>query len=456
METDTIVAIATPPGRGAIGLVRLSGPESLGVARHLCPDVDEWRPRFATFTRLRDLSGAALDEAVVTFFAGPQSYTGEDMLEVSCHGSPLVLHRAVESALGLGARAARPGEFTLRAFLNGKLDLTEAEAIVDLVEARTEGGLGLALQQLAGALSSRVNPARGRLLDLAAHLTALVEFSEEDIPDVPWEEMRGTLVEVRATLLDLLAGSRQGQVLQHGVALVVAGPPNAGKSSIVNRLLGRDRAIVTPIPGTTRDLLEEELSLEGVLFRIVDTAGLAESRDPVEIIGVERTAMALDQADVVLLVVDASRPLTEADCSALRTVTGAAPAGRLVVARNKSDLPERVGAAELTALAPSGRQVRTSAVVEGGLDGLRTLLVETCLEGPPPDGFVVSGSRHVQALRAATEDLDRALGALDTEIPLDLISLDIRSAAARLGEITGSEAGDEILDRVFSRFCIGK
>ena len=456
MEDDTIAAISTPPGTGALGTVRLSGPGTLSVLSGLCPAQKVWQDRHATLAIARSPAGERIDEAVVTFFRGPHSYSGEDMAEISCHGNPLILQRVVSAALGLGARAARPGEFTLRAYLSGRIDLTQAEAVVDLVESKTEAGLGLALSQIDGELTCRVEPLRSRLLDLLAHATALVDFSEDDIPHLATEEMAKQLGEVMAHIDDLLAGAQQGQVLRYGVSLTIAGPPNVGKSSILNGLLGRSRAIVTPIAGTTRDTLEEELSLDGILFRVTDTAGLTKTNDPVEAMGIDRSHSAMGASDIVLVVIDRSVSLRDEQLVALKAALAAVSGASVAIALNKSDLAAVQTREALMDLHPGARMVETSTVTHNGLDGLRRLLPDLASAGPWTDGFVVSNQRHVQALEAASEDLKRALSAQAEGLPLDIYSMDIRAAAESLGEILGIGIGDEILERVFSRFCIGK
>ncbi|HEV3311958.1 MAG TPA: tRNA uridine-5-carboxymethylaminomethyl(34) synthesis GTPase MnmE [Chloroflexota bacterium] len=514
MEDDTIVAVATPPGRGALGIVRVSGHSTLSVLEKLFPNNAEWVDRRATVATAQSASGLGIDETIVTVFRGPRSYTGEDMAEISCHGSPLILDRLVEAALAAGARAARPGEFTLRAFLNGRLDLAQAEAVVDLVEARTDAGLELARRQLEGELSKRVEPLRTQLVELLAHMTALVDFSEEDIPSIAEREVSHTLETVGVDLDRILAGSHQGQVLSHGVSLAIVGAPNAGKSSILNGLLGRDRAIVTPIAGTTRDTLEEELSLAGVLFRIVDTAGMSRSADPVEALGVERSRAAIGAADIVLVVVDRSRELNDDDRQVFDIIQREAGDRTVAVVLNKSDLPVRLtewppmayqdtlvtGGGGDDAGEPVNRRgvgkrprgsssleravndaaaesvldvardspginsagpaawpaVETSAVMPNGLNALRALLPQVALAGPVPDGFVVSNVRHIQSLQVAAETVRQAISGQREGVPMDLISLDVRVAVESLGSIMGIDIGDEVLDLVFSRFCIGK
>jgi len=456
MEEDIIVAISTPPGRGGIGVVRVSGAGSLTIAQKLCPGRTRWVERMAQTCSVADAEGRPLDDAVVTYFKGPRSYTGEDVVELSCHGSPLVLDRVVRAALTLGCRAARPGEFTLRAFLSGRIDLTQAEAVVDLVNARTDAGAGLALLGLEGTLSKPVETLRSSLLDLLAHATALVDFSEEDIPALQVEDIVAHMEESREALASLLSGAHQGQVLTHGVSLAIVGSPNVGKSSLLNGLLRRDRAIVTDIPGTTRDTLEEDLDLGGVPFRVIDTAGMTATSDPVEAIGISRSRLALESAGMALVVLDGSRQLEAADREILELAAGAVPAEALLVAINKNDLPQALSPSDLGSAVPAAQVISTSAVAPDGLDELRRRLPEAALAGPAPDGFVVSNARHIQSLDIARDALSRGIENLRAGLPLDIVSLDLRTAAEALGSILGIDIGDEVLDRVFSRFCIGK
>ena len=436
--------------------MRLSGPDSVGIVSELLAAPAELRDRQAIVTTIVDGSGTPIDEVVLITFLSPRSYTGEDVVEVSCHGSPLILDTVVRGCLSRGARAARPGEFTLRAFLNGRMDLSQAEAVADLVDARSEAGLGLALQQLHGRLSERVEPIRSRLLESLAHIIAIIEFSEEDIPALEASAVVGNLRECESEISALLSRASAGSVLQHGVGLTIVGRANAGKSSILNGLLGRDRAIVSAVPGTTRDTLEEELTIGGVLFRAVDTAGLNTTSDEVERLGIARTWAAAEAADIVLVVIDGTRELNEgADLPSVQEVV-LNPAQKLVVAINKTDLPCRVTLDQAMTRFSQAPVVGTCALRPDGLDDLKRTLVESALDGPAPDGFVVSNERHIQLLREAREATHQAARSLDEGVPLDLIAIDVGVGVERLGEILGRSVGDDVLDRVFARFCIGK
>jgi tRNA modification GTPase len=403
-------------------------------------------------------TGDTIDHALGVLMQAPSSYTGEDVFELHCHGSPLVLERVLRICLADGCRPARPGEFTLRAFLNGKMDLSQAEAVLDMVRARSNAALELAVQQLSGWLAARVEPVRDDLVGLLAHMEAVVDFVEEDIPPAVDASSRERLCRARGAIALLLQGMEQGIVLREGASLAIVGSPNVGKSSIMNALLGLERSIVTPIAGTTRDTIEEVVQIGGVPFRTVDTAGITATEDTVERIGVERSRQAIAAADVILLVLDASRPWREQDEAAAEAIEEARNGERrirLVVALNKSDLPSALDAAPVVARLAPGRCVESSAVTTGGIDDLRSALAETALGGPRHE-WTAGNVRHQDALQRALDALDAVLGGGEAGIPLDLLSFDVRAAVQALGEITGADVDDELLDRIFREFCIGK
>lgn len=463
MEADTIVAQVTPRGEGGVGIVRVSGPAAATLPGVLFPTVrGDWRSHTARMGTVVDpADGSPVDVALGLLMRTPRSYTGEDVFEIQCHGSPLVLERVLRICLHAGCRAARPGEFTLRGFLNGRLDLAQAEAVLDVVRARTNAGLSLAMQQLSGRLSGRVEPLRQTLVGVLAHMEAQVDFVEDDIPPQPDGSLVDRLRETRAAVVTLLAGADEGIVLREGATLSIVGSPNVGKSSIMNGLLGLERSIVTPIAGTTRDTVEEMLQVGGVPFRAIDTAGIAETDDPVERIGVERSRAALACADIMLLVLDRSRPFSELDGLALAAVQAAVTdadgkdhAPRVIVALNKSDLPARLEGRAWTEVGPVA-VVESSAVATGGLEGVRTALARAAFGGERHE-VVVASVRHRDALRRCETALGDALHGLGSGVPLDLISFDVRAATQALGEITGADVDEELLDRIFRDFCIGK
>jgi tRNA modification GTPase len=462
MEADTIVAAVTPPGEGGVGIVRTSGPLSMCLPERLFPGLYQpWESHHLRQGRLVDpVSGEPVDQAMGVVMQGPHSYTGEDVFEIHCHGSPLVLERVVSICLEAGCRAARPGEFTLRAFLNERLDLSQAEAVLDVVRARTNAGLDLAVRQLSGWLTDRIEPMRHDLVGTLAHMEAMVDFVEDDIPPETDAATRTRLSDALQIVDLLLQGAEQGIVLREGATLAIVGSPNVGKSSIMNALLGMERSIVTPIAGTTRDTIEETLEVRGVPFRTIDTAGITATDDVVEGLGVERSRKTLDTADVILLVLDLSRPLQASDEPAVAAVEAARSNGsegtrRLVLALNKSDLTERLEPSPLVARLHPDYVVRSSAVVLDGVSDLRDALGGAALGGERHD-FVVGNVRHQDALRRARSALDAACRGIEDGTPLDLVSFDVREAAIALGEITGANVDDELLDRIFRDFCIGK
>jgi tRNA modification GTPase len=460
MESDTIVAVVTPPGEGGVGIVRASGPLSTTLPQRLFPRLrPPWEPHHMRHGSVADpASGRVIDQALGCFMRAPRSYTGEDVLEIHCHGNPLILDEVVHLCLREGCRPARPGEFTLRAFLNGRLDLSQAEAVLDVVRARSNAGLDLAMRQLAGWLTARVEPLRQDLVGALARMEAMVDFVEEDVPPRIDGGTLARLSSARDEIELLLQGAQQGVILRDGATLAIVGSPNVGKSSLMNALLGLDRSIVTPIAGTTRDTVEEMLQVRGVPFRTVDTAGITETEDLVERIGVERSRKALEAADVALLVLDGSRPLSERDELALRAVEEARNGNgtpRLVVTINKADLPQALDPDVVRARLGVPAVSRSSAVTIDGVDALREALAAAALGGARHE-FVVGNVRHQDALRRAGAALRFALDGLAAGTPLDLVSFDVRAATQALGEITGHDVDDELLDRIFRDFCIGK
>jgi tRNA modification GTPase len=448
MYHDTIAAIATPAGQGGLGILRLSGPEAWSIAARLCGvRLEDHR---IVHGHLRDpQTGAVVDEVLLSPMAAPRTYTREDVVEISCHGSPLVLQRALGLALRCGARLANPGEFTLRAFLNGRIDLAQAESVLDVIQAQTDAGLRLAIEGLRGRLSKPIRDARHKVLQVQAYLTACIDFPEDEVERQTDLDPARALGEAAAEVRRLIDSAEAGMVYRHGVRTAIVGRPNVGKSSLLNRLLGEDRAIVTPVPGTTRDTIEEVANVRGIPFHLIDTAGLRQSPDPVEHLGIERSRRAIGQADLLLLVVDASVPLTGEDREVL-----ALGAGRPhVTVANKSDLPAAVAAGEL----PSP-VARLSALTGQGMDALREAMERAALGGKASasDAVLVTNPRHKAALERALEHLEAARESLGNAMPADFVTIDLASCLGALGEITGEDASEELLDTIFRQFCIGK
>lgn len=445
---DTIVAVSTPPGRGGLGIVRLSGPECRAIAGRMLRFArpPAWRPWSIMPASLPDRNGQVVDQVLVSFFAAPRSYTAEDVVEISCHGSPVVLRYCVERACELGARLAEPGEFTLRAFVNGRIDLPRAEAVRDLIEARTLYQARIAAQQAEGSVSLRLAPLKAQLLDLIALLEAGIDFAEDEVPVATTEEILARLDPVIQATGELASSFAYGRLVHDGLMLAIVGRPNVGKSSLFNRLLEQDRAIVTDIPGTTRDLVSEAASLEGIPVKLVDTAGVRRGEDPVERLGVERTFRAMADADLTLVVVDLSQPFEQGDRELLER---ARAQGRYLLVGNKADLP-RVAAPEEPHLA-------VSALTGEGIAELRRAIVATITPGgldAAPPGFITN-VRHEGLLRGALEALERARRAAG-EVPHEMLLIDLYAAVQALDELTGATTAEDILSRIFSTFCIGK
>ncbi len=449
---DTIAAIATPPGQGGIGIVRLSGPEALSVARRIFSParpaaLDRAPSHHMIYGRVREPDeGRTLDEALLVYMRAPHSYTGQDVVEIQGHGGPAPLRAILSACLRQGARMAREGEFTLRALVNGRLDLAQAEAVLDIITARTEAALRVAVNQLEGQLSGEVRTLRGRLLEVLAYLEASIDFGD----DVPAQNIAPELEACDERLTWLLGEAERGMVYRQGVRIAIVGRPNVGKSSLLNRLLRAERAIVTPTPGTTRDTLEETLNLQGVPFVLTDTAGIGESDDPVERLGIERSRRSLAQADLALVVFDLSAPPTAEDAQ-VAALAGGRPA---LVALNKCDLP---AADDYAGLLPEAPHLRMSALTGEGLQELEQCLVGTVLgeraAGAEP---VASNPRHRDLLQEALAHVQDAQTALAGGLPDDLIAIDVASAAEALGGITGERVSDDLLATIFGRFCIGK
>jgi len=445
VRDDTIVAVATPPGEGGIGIVRLSGPDAPAIGSRVFRG--RLRDRCAAFGHVVDpATGETVDEAIAILMKAPRTYTREDTVELQTHAGPVCLGRILELCLGSGARLAEPGEFTLRAFLNGRLDLVQAEAVLDVVRAKTEPALRLAISSLGGRLSAPLGMLRARLLDLLAYLSARADFPDEDVPPRPLLE---PIDQCLADLEALVATADYGMVYRDGMHVVIAGAPNVGKSSLLNRLLRDDRAIVTPIAGTTRDTLQETANIRGVPVVLTDTAGLSNSGDPVERMGVQRSRAAIDSNDAVLVVLDASRPLTDGERSLLRETDGRA---RLIVC-NKCDLVER----DCSPIAGQNA-VWVSALTGAGIPLLEDQLVSLATGGSAPAAAaaVVSNPRHKSALARAAGHLREAVSGLNDGAPEDLAAVDLRAAIDAIGEITGENATEDLLDTIFRNFCIGK
>jgi tRNA modification GTPase len=441
--SETIAAIATPPGRGGIGVVRVSGPRAQAIAAAVAGEVPA--PRHAALCRSRDAHGGTIDEGIALFFPAPRSYTGEDVLELQGHGGPMVMQLLLRRCLELGARVAEPGEFTRRAFLNDRLDLAQAESVADLIDAASAEAARSAARSLAGEFSTRIHRLVDGLVELRVHVEACIDFPEEEIDPADRKWQRERIGALRASLADLLDAAEQGAVLREGLVVVLVGRPNVGKSSLLNRLAGDEIAIVTPIPGTTRDYVRATVSIEGVPIHLVDTAGLREAGDEVERIGIARTWRAVEGAGAALFIEDAQGATAED-----RELHGRLPAG-LPAARviNKVDLTR-----ETAGKSSAGAEtvLRISAKTGAGVDALRAWLLEVAGWRPHGEGLFMARERHLVALKSAAGHLEAAAATQAFEFQAE----ELRLAQQALGSITGEVSADDLLGEIFSRFCIGK
>lgn len=465
---DTIVAIATPPGRGGIGVVRLAGSEARKIAAPMLRLPRDLVPGHAIFGELieptpsnspgegerADFSpgrdSAPIDEVVVTYFARPHSYTTDDIIEISAHGSPVVLRHIVEMAIAGGARLAEPGEFTMRAFLNGRMDLTQAEAVRDLIESQTLYQAKVAAQQLEGALSKRLQPVKQKLVELIAALEAGIDFAEDDVSILPGEQILSRILAVRQPLEALAGSFSYGKLVHEGLTLAIVGRPNVGKSSLFNRLVERERAIVTATPGTTRDLVSETVAIAGIPVKLVDTAGIRKALDEAESIGIRKSIEALADADLVLVVLEAPQAITREDEEVLNQVN----ARRAIVAENKSDL----GRGAHPALHLRLPSVATSALTGEGIAELRAEILRQMggENGAQPEPGFLTSLRQQNLVRASVAALAAAEAAVGQRIPHEMLLLDLYNCLRPLDEITGATTSDDILNLIFSSFCIGK
>jgi tRNA modification GTPase len=442
---DTIVAVATPPGRGGIGIVRISGARAAGIAGALTAG-RSFAPRHATLATIAANDGRAIDRAVVTFFPAPHSYTGEDVIEVSAHGSPVVLQQIVASAVDAGARLANPGEFTLRAYLNGRIDLVQAEAVGDLIEAVTPAQARLAFDALEGTLTDRIRSVDRALMDLIAQLEASLDFPDEGYhfvaPDAALLAIEAAVADIDAVLAD----ARRGRLIREGLTLAIVGRPNAGKSTLFNRLVGAERAIVTDVPGTTRDLVTERMDLNGIPVTLVDTAGLrSETADPIEEEGIARARSAAETADALIVVLDLSQPLTDDDQTVMTATTSRA---RVIVA-TKADLAHAWAAEPLQA-------VTVSALTDSGVERLRGEIVKALDIEPGRDRAAIANVRHIDLMNRARRALSSAGAAAAAGASEEFVVADLHEARGAFDEIVGTRTAEDVLHAIFERFCIGK
>lgn len=459
MAEDTISAVITALGEGAVGIVRISGEEAVNVSEKIFKaasgkDLRQYNPNTLAYGHIYDFDGSLIDEVLCVYMRAPHSYTAEDVVEIQCHGGIQSLKKILQLTFKAGARAAEPGEFTKRAFLNGRIDLTQAEAVMDIIKSRSETSLKLAVRQQKGQLAEALRSLRKDLLDVVINLEAVIDYPEEDIEDVTFGRVKGSIDGACAKINDLLLHAHTGKILREGLRTAIVGRPNVGKSSLLNALLKEDRAIVSEYAGTTRDVIEEQLLLDGVPLVLADTAGIRETEDFVEQIGVEKSRRLLQDAELVICVVDGSEWLTAED----EAILAAAAEKPCVIIVNKSDLDIDKNFAELQQRFGAERVMALSAKTTEGLDKFTAWLKNYVYgsEGALSDGVYVQNARHEELLRQSLNYLQDASGAAEEMLPYDCIVIDVRNAIDLLGEITGDTVQDEIINEIFARFCIGK
>lgn len=459
---DTIAAISTPLGEGGIGIVRLSGKDAIRIADTIYSSPKNKSPRNSKshtviYGYVNDpATGGQIDEVIVTVMRMPHSYTREDVVEINCHGGMVALRKILEIVLRQGARLADPGEFTKRAFMNGRIDLSQAEAVIDLIRARTDESRRLAVEQLQGGLSERITVLRDILTDICANVEAYIDFPEDEIETASKEHLSESMRNISGELLTLLKTYDEARFFREGLLTSIVGRPNVGKSSLLNALLKKDRAIVTEIPGTTRDVIEEYLNIKGLPLRIMDTAGIRDVEDIAEKEGVKRSLQSIENADLVIAIFDRSEQLREEDYEVIQKVKGK----NTIFVLNKSDLPSAVDGDSISSLVPcsSSLVLNISATRGNGLEELKDGILESCLKDwkEEREGVVITNLRHKTAIENAQASLGQAISALDQNQPIEFLALELRDSLDRLGEIVGAVTTEDILNKIFNDFCIGK
>jgi tRNA modification GTPase len=457
-EFDTITAISTSPGEGGISIVRVSGDKSLGLISKIfrgkgerkIDDIKSYTMRYGNIVEYD--TEEVIDEVIVSFMKGPRSFTAEDTIEINCHGGSVVTRRILEEVIRLGARLAEPGEFTKRAFLNGRIDLSQAEAVIDIIRAKTELSAKSAIMQAEGRISREIRLYRNKLLEIIAHIEATVDFPEEDLEAVTSEQVSTDINDIIQKIDTLISTADEGKIVREGLNTVIVGKPNVGKSSLMNALLEENRAIVTEIPGTTRDVIEEYINIDGIPVKIIDTAGIREAHDVVEKIGVEKSKEKIKEADLVIIMLDLSREIDDEDKEIINYIKDK----RYIVLLNKSDLNKELNDEDLCIL-DSRYIIKISALTGNGVDELKKCIKDLFFGGEiKSKDMFITNTRHKEALIRAKQSCTAAVLALKNTMAIDLASIDIRNAWSYLGEITGESLEEDIIDKIFSEFCLGK
>lgn len=457
-EFDTIAAISTPPGEGAISIVRMSGEEAVSIAQKVFSgkDLTQAKSHTINYGHIVDpKTHEEIDEVMVSLMLAPKTFTREDVVEINCHGGIVATNRILQLLLVNGARLAEPGEFTKRAFLHGRIDLTQAESVIDLIRAKTDRSMKIALNQLDGNLSHLIDSLRKDILDVLAQVEVNIDYPEyDDVEEMTTKLLKEKAIEIKQRIEQLLKTASQGKIMREGLATALVGRPNVGKSSLLNHLLHEDKAIVTDVAGTTRDVIEEYVNVSGVPLKLIDTAGIRETEDKVEKIGVERSKKAIEQSDLVLLVLNAAESLTKEDLELIRLTNDK----KRIIILNKTDLEEKLDRKELAKISENAPVYATSILKNEGVEALEEAISKLFFNGieNSQSTVMVTNARHIALLKKAQNSLDSVLEGISSGMPVDLVQIDMTEAWNLLGEITGESYEDELLDQLFSQFCLGK
>lgn len=457
-EFDTIAAISTPPGEGAISIVRMSGEEAVSIAQKVFSgkDLTQAKSHTINYGHIVDpKTHEEIDEVMVSLMLAPKTFTREDVVEINCHGGIVATNRILQLLLVNGARLAEPGEFTKRAFLHGRIDLTQAESVMDLIRAKTDRSMKIALNQLDGNLSHLIDSLRKDILDVLAQVEVNIDYPEyDDVEEMTTKLLKEKAIEIKQRIEQLLKTASQGKIMREGLATALVGRPNVGKSSLLNHLLHEDKAIVTDVAGTTRDVIEEYVNVSGVPLKLIDTAGIRETDDKVEKIGIERSKKAIEQSDLVLLVLNAAESLTKEDLELIRLTNDK----KRIIILNKTDLEEKLDRKELAKISENAPVYATSILKNEGVEALEEAISKLFFNGieNSQSTVMVTNARHIALLKKAQNSLDSVLEGISSGMPVDLVQIDMTEAWNLLGEITGESYEDELLDQLFSQFCLGK
>ena len=452
---DTISAISTAYGEGGIGIVRMSGSRSYEILSDIFDNIDKVENRKLTYGHIRDpRDGRTVDEVLVAYMKAPHTYTGEDVVEINCHGSMVALRKILDITLKEGASLAEKGEFTKRAFLNGKIDLSQAEAVIDLIKASSSSGYDVALSQLDGSFGKNISEIRQKLVDILVDITVNIDYPDEDIEEILYENLRENIFKIKEDIDYLISTSDTGRILKDGIKIAIIGKPNVGKSSLMNRLLMENRAIVTDIPGTTRDVIQENMMIRNIPVILIDTAGIRETDDKIEKIGIEKSKETFNDADLILFLLNSGDAITDEDYNIMNRVTNK----NVLVLLNKSDMDRKIETDRIKEILGDKTFLDTSMETGQGVEELKDIIEKMVYKGnlKQDNSLIVTNARHLNLLRDASAFLEDSLKSIESNQPLEFIEIDIKNTYDDLGAILGEEVGDDILNEVFSRFCLGK